>query len=364
MIQWTEVSANAGGGKGFVQLATGDILAARTHGRSNETSVVCSRSEDMGRSWRDVSTIVRVPGAQDLGDGHLVQLKSGEVLYSFRQNSARGATNGAQTYSIRIAASRDGGRSWQPHSVVAESEAHQSPKRGLWSSFLLARRDGTLLCFYDDEATPDREGFHRHQWLMAKSWHPGRRAWERPVVVSRAEERLLSRDGMASVVELASGCLLAALESVQTDKPHANLIRFATSNDGGASWSWQDNGRGVVFEPADHRHMAVAPSLAQCPDGTLICAFATDEDRSEPDPPGTPPVRFHMDIKCVLSRDGGQTWSRPAEPVFTNSHRAYAPGVAVLRDGSLLVTFTDFAAKRFRALRGDLMQGITSYVEQ
>ena len=353
-LPWTEWSANAGGGKGFVQLATGEILATRTHSRSNETSVVCSRSEDGGRTWRDLSTIVRVPGAQDLGDGHLIQLRSGEVLYSHRQNSARVATNAAQTYSIRIAVSRDGGRNWQPHSVVAASEARAGETRGLWSSFLLVRRDGSLLCFYDDEATPDREGLHRHQWLMARTWHPQRRAWEQPVVVSRAPGRLLSRDGMASVVELKSGRLLAALESVQTNKPHANLVRFVTSDDGGVTWSWQTNGRGVLFEPEDRRHMAVSPWLAQLPDGTLVCVFATDEDRAEPDPPGTPPVRFNMDIKCVRSRDGGQTWSRPAQPVFAISHRSYAPGVGVLRDGSILVTFADFAIKRHRAFRGDL----------
>jgi hypothetical protein len=353
-VRWTELTANAGGGKGFVQLSSGDLLAARTHSRSNETSVVCSRSEDQGKTWRDVSTIVRVPGVQDVGDGHLVQLKSGEVLYSFRQNPAGGATNDARQYSIRIAVSRDNGRSWQPHSVVADSEARQGSTRGLWSSFLLARRDGTLLCFYDDEATPDREGFHRHQWLMAKTWDPGRRAWARPVVVSRAGGRQLSRDGMASVVELESGRLLAALESTQTDKPHANLIRFVTSDDGGTTWSWPSAGRGVLFEPADRRHMAVAPWLAQRKDGTLICAFATDEDRAEPDPPGTPPNRFNMDIKYVLSRDGGRTWTTQAQPVFTASHRCYAPGLAVLQDGSLLLTFADFATKSFRAFRGDL----------
>lgn len=359
-IRWVELTGSAGGGKGFVQLSSGEILAARTHCKSNETFVVCSRSEDMGRTWRDVSTIVRVPSAQDLGDGHLVQLKSGEVLYSFRQNSARSATNEAQKYSIRIAASRDCGRSWQPHSVVAESEARPGSPRGLWSSYLLARQDGTLLCFFDDEATPDREGFHRHQWLMAKTWHPQHQAWERPVVVSRAEGRMLSRDGMASVVELKSGRLLAALESTQTEKPHANLIRFVTSDDGGATWSWQTNGRGVLFEPADRRHMAVAPWLTQSPDGMLICVFATDEDRVEPDKPGTPPNQFHMDIKCVLSCDGGQSWTQQAQPVFTNSHRCYAPGAAVLQqDGSLLVTFIDFATKRFRAFRGDLTRDAT-----
>jgi hypothetical protein len=357
-IQWVGLTANAGGGKGFVQLSSGEVLATRTHCESNEALVVCSRSEDDGRTWRDLSTIVRVPGKQDVGDGHLIQLKSGEVLYSFRQNFTGGGAKEARTYSIRVAASRDGGRSWRPHSVVAESiaasDASRDDIRGLWSSYLLAKRDGDLLCFFDDEATPDREGFHGQQWLMAKTWDPKQQTWGQPVIVSRSGERQLSRDGMASVVELESGRLLAALESAQTDKPHVNLIRFVTSDDGGKTWSWRTNDRSVLFEPGDHRHMAVAPWLAQCPGDTLICVFATDEDRAEPDQPGTPPAQFHMDIKCVLSCDGGKSWTQRAETVFTGSHRCYAPGVAVLQDRSLLLTFVDFATGVAHALRGDL----------
>ena len=357
-IQWIELTATAGGGKGFVQLSSGEVLATRTQCKSSETLVVCSCSKDGGRTWRELSTIARVPGKQDLGDGHLIQLKSGEVLYSFRQNFTSGGAKEARTYSIRVAASRDGGKSWQPHSVVAEStaasDALRGAPRGLWSSFLLAMRDETLLCFYDDEATPDREGFHGHQWLMAKTWDPRQKAWVQPVIVSRGPSQQLSRDGMASVVELESGRLLVALESAQTEKPHANLIRFVTSDDGGRTWSWQTKDRGVLFEPSDRRHMAVAPWLAQCPDGTLICVFATDEDRTETDQPGTPPAQFHMDIKCVLSCDGGSSWTQRAQTVFTDSHRCYAPGLAVLQDSSLLLTFIDFATRSVRALHGDV----------
>lgn len=356
-IQWAELTAKAGGAKGFVQLSSGEILAARTRCEFNETSVVCSRSKDGGRTWGVLSTIVCVPGKQDVGDGHLIQLKSGEVLYSFRQNLTGGGAKGAQAYSIRVAVSRDGGTIWQPHSVVVESavgfEARHNSSLGLWSSFLLAKRDGTLLCFFDDEATPGREGLHNHQWLMAKTWYREQQTWGSPVIVSRAAGRELSRDGMASVVELESGRLLAAFESVRADKPHANLIRLVTSDDGGKTWSWQTKGRGVLFEPGDHRYMAVAPWLARCTDGTLICVFATDEDRAEPDRPGTPPPQFHMDIKCVVSCDGGQSWTQRAQTVFAGSHRCYAPGLSVLQDGSLLLTFVDFAMRGARAVRGD-----------
>ena len=56
-ISWSELSAQAGGAKGAVQLASGDILATRTEWRAGETAVVCSRSGDGGKRWHDLSVI-------------------------------------------------------------------------------------------------------------------------------------------------------------------------------------------------------------------------------------------------------------------------------------------------------------------
>ena len=90
--------------------------------------------------------------------------------------------------------------------------------------------------------------------------------------------------------------------------------------------------------------------------GTLICAFATDEDREIPDKPATHPVRMNMDIKYVLSLDNGRTWDIPAQTIFDRSHRNYAPGVLLLKDGSLLATFMDFSGRGSIAMRGRIRQ--------
>jgi hypothetical protein len=358
-ITWSELSAQAGGAKGAVQLTFGDILATRTEWRAREAAVVCSRSTDGGAHWRDVSVIARDHAGQDLGDGHLVQLPDGAVWCSYRHNQPRTNETGRRGYSIRTAISHDAGASWQPHSVVAESvlDPAKEPKalRGLWSSFLLRMRDGTLQCYYDDEDTPHRAGFFRHQWITMKTWDTNSQQWVNPVTVSRAHEHQhLSRDGMASVVELPSGQLLCVLESVHTSRPHANCLRLVTSDDGGRTWSWQRHERHILFETSKPNYLAVSPWVTRLPGGPLLCVFATDEDQPLPSPSGTHPWYLKTDVKYVFSLDQGRSWSRAAQTIFAGTHHSYAPGVLPLRDGSLLVTCEDFATGGHRAFRGVL----------
>ena len=356
--QWSEISAAAGGGKGAAQLASGDILTTRMRRTAQGVQVVCARSVDGGRHWQDEAVIASETGVDaDLGDGHLLALPTGEVLYSYRHNRLQTNAAGRRTYSIRVAVSRDAGQTWQPHSVVAQSthDPVREPEalRGLWSSFLLRLRDGTLHCYYDDEDTPHRRGFFRHQWLTRKTWDAAAHRWRRPVTVSRAlNARHLSRDGMPSVVELPSGRLLCVMESVQTAPPHANCLRAVTSDNGGRTWSWRRTERAIVYAPQRENSLAVSPWLARLPDGRLLCVFTTDEERDTPSRPGTPPRAFRMDVKCLFSDDNGQTWPGPPQTIFAEAHHNYAPGALVLRDGSVLVTCMSFDRAGHRAFRG------------
>ena len=349
-----DVLQKSGGAKGAVQLSSGEILATRTEWRGREPAVVCSRTTDGGKQWRDLSVIAKGSAGQDLGDGHLVQLPDGAVLFSYRHNQTRTNETGLRRYSIRTAISHDAGRTWQPHSVVAESvlEPAKEPEalRGLWSSFLHETRGGALQCYYDDEDTPHRAGFFRHQWVTMKTWDAQAQQWVNPVTVSRAHERQhLSRDGMASVVELPSGQLLCVLESVQTDPPHANCIRLVSSEDGGRTWSWQYEERRILFQPSKPDHLAVSPWVTRLPGGRLLCVFATDEDQPSSSRPGTLARFLKTDVKHVVSPDQGRTCSRTSHTLFAETHHTYATGVLPLRDGSLLATFQDFATGSHRA---------------
>lgn len=354
-LQWTllDTPAHAAGPKAPLQLPSGTMLSVRHDDTDDETRLVLARST-YGAAWEDVSSIATDARDTDLGDCHLLRLQDGRLWCAYRRNHFRGAHAKSPRYSIEISESTDDGMTWRKHSIVAEARHVEIPRRsrGLWSSFILEKRDGTLQCYFDDEDTPAREGFAGHQWLVMKTWNVAAAQWTQPVVVSRAhDDKELSRDGMASVAELGDGTLFAAFESVQITAPHANLIRSVTSADGGATWSWRTRDRGVLYEPAKDKFMALAPWMIRRHDGSLFVVFCTDEDRDTPDRSGTPPRRMNLDIKCVMSRDDGKTWS-PSQVVHAGGHRNYLPGVVERSNGSLQVHCIDYASNGVRVVRG------------
>jgi hypothetical protein len=357
-IQWEKATHRAGGAKGFMELANGDLLATRTVGDKQRTKIICSTSQDGGKTWRDFSTIDQdeTPGS-DIGDGHLLELHDRSLLYSYRKNVHAPAATNLPRYEIRVAVSRDGGASWTAHSTVKAVRAEKGEVRGLWSSALHQRKDGVLLCFYDDEDAAWQAGFKRHQWLMMKQWDAPTSTWSAPVIVSRASDpKHLSRDGMPSVVELPDGTLLCALESVRTEKPPVNVVRLVRSSDGGKSWSWQREERQLLYAPAQKEFSAVSPWLSRLKDGLLLCVFATDEERETPDRPGAPVKTMNRDIQFVCSRDQGRTWTTHASPVAIETHKTYMPQMVQLQhprhQGAFICLYLD-TVLGFRCLRGN-----------
>jgi hypothetical protein len=218
--------------------------------------------------------------------------------------------------------------------VVDESTGSRA---GLWASFLFETRNGELQCYYDDEAAPAREGFHRHQWLTMRQWNATMGEWGERITVSRAHDsQHLSRDGMCSVVETAPGHLLCVFESVDTSQPHKGVLRSVSSSDAGATWSWQNTERPIVWRPADHLYNALAPWMIQLSSGPLLCVFVTDEDRATPDTPST--GKLDEDMKAIYSYNGGSMWS--ARPQLLAKHPAYLPGVVELRQRNAAATET------------------------
>lgn len=352
-VVWEKELYRAEGAKGAVALRNGDVLVTRTGPVPGGVGVVCSISADEGRTWLRRGVIAYDPDPQtDIGDGCLLERRNGELLYSYRHNLYRGAHAEKPTYAIRIAVSRDDGRTWKPHSIVMEARpTGPEPSRGLWASFLFETSNDRLQCYYDDEYTPYAKGFRGHQWFQMKTWNPKSGAWENPVTVSRAHDPvLLTRDGMGSVVELPAKRLICAFESVQTAPPHGGLIRRVISDDGGTTWSWQKKERAVLYEPANRTFSAYAPSLTRLPRGLLLCVFATNEDREKPDKPGTPAPDLNLDIKYKLSYDNGRTWPGKPRVIYTETHKAYMPGIVSLKQGRVLALFLDMGKGYFGSI--------------
>jgi len=343
-IRWqSEISAPAP--RGLLALADGKILVAG-HADGDVARLTCFVSEDEGKTWSQSGIIATDPQPRaDLGDGNIVQSPKGTLFAVFRHNH-HGSSVTKPDYAVEVAASDDGGKTWRAHSTVAISRPEtKTPSRGLWSPILFITEEGTLQCYYDDEDTPFVRGFPGHQWLTMKTYSVKDRQWENPVTVARAHDPvLLSRDGMASVAEVKRNRLICAFESVQTAPPHAGMIRMVTSDDGGKTWSWSHKERETLYEPADRRFHAFSPALAKLPNNAFIALFATNEDRPEPGISGTPARDLALDIKYVMSTDGGGKWESKANLLYAGTHRNYLPGVVRLPgiQPRILASFLDF----------------------
>ena len=328
--------------RGAIRLRSGALLGARTeHGKDGAT-VLASQSKDVGKRWSEPVAVVRDPDSKtDLGDGAFLESKRHDLLYVCRHNH-----HAAKSYAIEVYQSRDGGKSWSTHSTVTAHTALEpgGPSRGLWAPFLCETPGGRIFCVYDDENTPFVRGFVGHQWLMGRFWNVKTKTWDEPVVVSRAEGKKLSRDGMGAVICVGKR-LICALESVDTEPPHPGVIRVVHSDDDGATWQ----PRRLLFQAPQRPHMALSPFLVRRTDGALACIFGTDEAQETPDKPGTPSAKLHLDIKLSLSHDGGMTWRAP-ELLFSGGHRNYLPGLVALPKNRLFAHWLNFAEDALQGL--------------
>ncbi len=338
----------AGGAKGAI-VYKGGILTTRTVRRDGNADVILVKRTPDGKQWTDGSVIASKPDAPgtDIGDGCLC-LVGKELWFSYRDNQLR-----ANTFSIKVAHSVDGGRSWSSHSTVATSAG---ARQGLWSSHLVDIGDGKVLCTFDDETSPWKT-HPGHQWLTGVVWNPKARSWIEPRTVSRAHNpEHLSRDGMPSVVRLgkAQGSPLGcALETVTTTPEHASQIMFVTSNDNGKHWSWVSTERSVIFRSKVSRYSAYCPWLTVLSNGVLACVFTSNDRADSHDAPGTPAGKLHGDVMLSTSQDQGKTWSK-AEVVYAGGNRNYMPQLLEVSPGKLVCLSLDHAIDKFTAVTGTI----------
>jgi hypothetical protein len=309
----------------------------------HQANLACFRSDNRGATWQKLGAVFIDPieGA-DLGDGNMVRRSNGDLLAVYRRNHFRGEFDTSPEYGVHVSVSSDGGRTWRLHSIVAQHRIERvGVSTGYWAPFLFLTRSGRLQCYYDDEYTPFERGFRGHQWVEMKTFDAKSNGWTNETTVSRAPNTTdLSRDGMATVVETKPGKLLCVLESVSTAAPVVGNIRSVSSADDGRTWSWQDGRRPVVYQAGRPFH-SFCPWLVAGPKGNLFCLFATDEDNGDPHPAGTPANRLRLDIKAMVSRDEGESWSKPWL-VYAGAHHNYLPSGARLDSGDLILSWLDF----------------------
>lgn len=272
--------------------------------------VVCRRSTDGGRTWGPYITVARheatdVDSLGGIGDPALVRdRRSGDLLVM--------ATHGQGLWQkvpgqISVSRSKDGGLSWEPpvnispqilsadesagapltiNSAFASSGAALQTKSGRIVFVLVTRTDGngSFPCYaiYSDDGG--------RKWKVS----------ETPTTVDGDESK---------ITQLADGTLLT---SIRVRKPGAR--RYATSKDGGKSWSEVKEWTGLHDVACN---------------GDILHYTQGGEDLLIHSLPAGP---WRDNITIYASRDGGKTW--PMSYRVAPGPGAYS-ALTVMADGSL-----------------------------
>ena len=77
---WKLLTDRAGGAKGAIVLKDGRFLTTRTEPDGTGSQVILSQSRDGGATWENATTICRSGADVSLGDGHLIETRSGLLL--------------------------------------------------------------------------------------------------------------------------------------------------------------------------------------------------------------------------------------------------------------------------------------------
>jgi hypothetical protein len=171
---------------------------------------------------------------------------------------------GGSSYVHRSA---DGGRSWQD--TVELDVSPYSGGYGIRGAVRLT--SGELLLPLSD--VPN------YAAVFGVRSADGGRSWQPPALIARAEGRLFEEPA-ATVLE--DGTVLMMFRESASDR-----LYQCQSQDGGESWT----------EPADTGLAGCPPHLCRLADGRLLCTYGYRY--------------FPYEIRCVLSADGGASWSEP-----------------------------------------------------
>lgn len=223
---------------------------------------------------------------------------------------------------IEVVRSLDGGQTWTPPAVVADSEYDdRNPAFGVTAG-------GTLVMAYHRQGNYDEQGNWRRRddmeagrvEIRVTRSHDGGLTWEPPYPLG--VDLLQSGSPYGKIVALADGTLLmpiygrpipALLDShaaaVQGDGDCSYLVR---SHDDGATWG----------EPSLIAVNMNETALVALPDGDLVALLR-----------GIAPEQA---LHSSRSTDGGHTWSPPVQVTGPRQHPA---DLVQLANGDILMTY-------------------------
>lgn len=232
---------------------------------------------------------------------------------------------------IEIIRSRDGGQTWTPSEIIADSDRDdRNPAIGV-------SQRGTVVLAYHRQGSYDTDGTYAPEIFAARGERPvevmitrshdGGLTWERPYPLGLPTMETGSPYG--KIVSLADGTLLMALYGIldptlvgergdraalSDDVPAPRVLcsYVLRSRDDGLTWG----------EPALLGVGYNETGLWALPDGAVLAVLRGDVPNDS--------------LLVSRSTDGGVTWSEPTQLTGTRQHPA---DLVALSDGSILLAY-------------------------
>ncbi len=293
-------------------------------GSGDPTSqIYATFSSDKGLTW---SESVPVTGAIDppeliCANGVPYQLEDGTILVGYRANEKK--VNGTKTYhsSIRVMQSKDGGKTWERHSIVwdlYEENIVYNNSFGLWEPHF-GILNGELACFF----AIGKNVYNYNHIINSVDifvWRQvdGEWKWVRAEYTS-TETPGAVKNGMPIWQDISEGGYIVAVEStVNQSTQYKNVLttKLLTSKDG-IHWVNQCD----VYVPDLYKRRSAAPYIVQLPDGRFVVSYMTDEDLDEPSNDG------QMMIKLSVSKKGLTAYDLTGEESFIGPYNVFGTPV-------------------------------------
>lgn len=269
-IQWEEEAITVykpyGGGVWYprmYQLNNGTILCGfDTNEDGNRAVVKIVSSEDGGLTWSKEAIQGTNYPEYDCANANFIELDNGDIWLAYRAN----VMEGEEYYSsIRINVSKDSGKTWEPHSVVAEEKG----EGGVYEPQLGYIEDKIAVFYANDSLNVVKNG--RQQNIEFKLWEGN--SWSEKIIASDGS-KTFSRDGMPVWCRLEDGSYAMVIESTALHPSYEFIIQMKISTDG-IDW---DNKLKDIYIPKGLKKKAGAPYIVKLADGRIAVSFQTDED--------------------------------------------------------------------------------------
>lgn len=251
-------------------------------------------SSDEGKTWTTPKVLFYGEDqTKTLANVDIIQLDDGEILVAYRSNDPDIPKTPSDFYSsIRIQSSKDGGETFQPHSLVRELQEHNVKSSvGLWEP-CFGYLNGRLTCFYAIGMS-----VYENPKIASTDisvWDSQTRTWSIADYESN-DGKNTRKNGMPIWNSLSSGGYYCSVETnrYKNDRGNVLLPYLLYSPDG---ISWVDVS--CAYFPESHKVYCGAPYCVELPDGRLAICFQTDEDTIDT------PFSEDYTIKLVLSKKG------------------------------------------------------------